>query len=197
MPSVISHEFSIDNVTWINVTSSKDITWMFSVVGNQTIYLRLTSTTGSQVSQKTIEVLDLTAQKLFSNDTDIAAYEPDILKWLPKQWSSWNVIHLRAQNHILSNLLEKRIVSESGANYTKDDIQNILEVKDWSACLALHYIFEGTSNADNDVFKEKSKYYEEMAHKHASLARLSLDYNKNAVADDPKEDMRSIELVRA
>lgn len=198
VPSVISHEFSIDNVTWINVTQKKEITWMFSIVGNQTVYLRLTSASGSSVSQKTFQVLDLTAQKLFSTDTDLAGYEADVMKWLPPQWSSWNIIHLRAQDHILNLLQEKRILSETGAAYTKDDISNKQEVKDWASTLALYYIFKNISNADNDVFKDKAKEYEDLSQKHASLARLSLDYNKNAIADDdPVEDMRSVELRRA
>lgn len=196
--AVISHEFSIDNTNWINVTQKKDIAWMFSVTGNQTIYLKLTSTTGSETFQKTITVLEIAAQKLFSNDTNIAAFEPDIMKWLPPQWSSWNIIHLRAQDHILNILAEKRIVSQSGAAYTKDDISNRQEVRDWASTLALYYIFYSISNADNDVFKDKAKDYEELSQKHASTARLSLDYNKNAIADDePTEDLRSIELVRA
>jgi hypothetical protein len=170
---------------------------MFSAVGNQTIYLRLTSTLSSQTSQKTIQVLDVAAQKLFSTDTDLVADEPDIMKWLPKTWSSWNLVHLKSQEYILNLLSEKRILSELGIAYTKDDIQNKAEVRDWSVALTLHYIFKGLSNAEDDVFKVKATDYFNVAQERASTARLSLDYNKNAVDDDEDTDMRSIELRRA
>jgi hypothetical protein len=119
------------------------------------------------------------------------------MKWLPKRWNSWNLIHLRAQDYILNTLSERRVLDKDGNAYTKDDIHEKKEVRDWSAALVLRYIFSGISNADNDVFKAKADQYDEIESARASTARLSLDYNKNSLPDDPQEDLRSIELRRA
>lgn len=195
--SVISHEFSIDNTNWINITPTKNIDWVFDTLGDQTIYFRHTSDVGSQVAMKTISVLDLVSQKLFSNDFDLVAYEPDIIKWVPKKWSSWNLVHLRAQDYIVNMLREKRIFDHLGNAYTKDDIFNILEVKDLSVALVLRYIFSGTSNSSDDVFKRKSDEYDKLVSQRASAASIKLDYNKNTVSDENEtEDLRSIEIRR-
>jgi hypothetical protein len=197
-PAAPSLEFSADNTTWYDVSSKKEISWRFSTAGNQTIYLRMTSTTsGDQTFTYQVEVIDTAAQNLFSQDSDLIGYEPDIMKWLPKYWSSWNIIHLRAQEYILNFLREKAIYAEDGTDYKRDEIQNIDEVRDWSSALALYYIFSGTSNSTSDVFKEKSKQYEEIANTRAAKARISLDYNKNLENDDPQEDLRSVILRRA
>lgn len=195
--AIISHEFSIDNINWINVSEKKTIDWAFNTVGAKTIYLRLTSNIGFNVFNSDIEVMDLVSAKLFTDDNDLVGYEPDIMKYLPKKWSSWNIIHLRAQDYIMNLLSEKAILDKDGNPYTKDDIENKTEVRDWAAALVLRYIFSSTSNADKDVFKAKADQYDEVENDRASRARISLDYNKNSTDDDPSEDLRSIELRRA
>lgn len=197
IPEPVSHEFSVNNTDWTNVTQTKKIEWVFNDPGFQTVYLRLTSNFGSEVFQIIIEVLDLVDAKLFTTDFDLIGYEPDIMKYLPKKWSSWNIIHLRAQDYILNLLTEKAITDKDGKSYTKDDINDKKEVRDWAAALVLRYIFSSTSNADKDVFKAKADDYDEIENERASRARISLDYNKNSTNDDPTEDLRSIELRRA
>lgn len=196
VPAAPSLEFSADNTNWIDVSSKKEISWKFNVAGGQTIYLRMTSNEGDQTFTYLVDVLDLSEKNLFSSDVDLIGYEPEILKWLPKYWSSWNIVHLRAQEYILNVLRERAIYNVDGEPYKADDIQNVSEVRDWSAALTLYYIFSGTSNASNDVFKEKSKQYEEIANARATAARISLDYNKNLESDDEKQDLRSVRLVR-
>lgn len=196
-PAVISHEFSIDNITWINVTSTKSIDWLFNTIGIKSIYLRLTSTSGSDVSTRTVSILNLSAQNLFSSDSDLSAYEPEIMKWLPKKWSAWNLIHLRAQEYIMNMLRERSIFDKNNTPYVVADIFDLTEVKDLSVALVLRYIFSGTSNASDDVFKKKSDYYDELVSTRSAKATIKLDFNKNSVADDHEiTDLRSIEIRR-
>ena len=198
--AAISHEFSIDGVTYINITPTKMIDWVFTVAGPQTVYFRHTSNLGSQVSMKTIAILDLALQKLFSTDTDLVAYEPEIIKWLPKKWSSWNFIHLRAQDYIINLLREKRILDKNGSAYTKDDIFDRSEVRDLSAALVLRYIFSGTSNASDDVFQKKSDEYDELVSERESTMCVKLDFNKNGIKDESSDSVteafHSIEMRR-
>jgi len=196
--ATISHEFSADGVAYINVSSTKNIDWSFSSSGLGTFYLRLTSNTGSTVFVKQIEVLHPDSQKLFSNDFDLVPYEPDIIKWLPKKWSSWNLIHLRAQDYIINMLREKGIKGQNNVAYTKDDIFDVLEVKDLSAALALRYIFSGTSNSSEDVFKRKSDEYDKLVTTRASAVAVKLDFNKNALNDEQEiQTFRAVEFRRS
>ena len=199
-PAVISHEFSADGLSYVNITPTKMIDWVFLVPGAQTIYFRHTSNVGSQISTKSITILDLAAQKLFSTDTDLVAYEPEIIKWLPKKWSSWNIIHLRAQDYILNLLREKRILDVKGNSYTKDDIFDRSEVRDLSAALVLRYIFSGTSNSSDDVFQKKSDEYDELVSTREAAMSIKLDFNKNGLKDESSdsvtETFHSIEMKR-
>lgn len=197
-PEAISHEFSIDQTNWINVTQQRKIVWSFNSVGLKTVYLRLTSTSGSEVFSKSINVLDLAAQKLFSKDQDLANVEPEIMKMLPKKWSSWNLMHLAAQEKIINLIREKGWKSWSGVAYTKDDFLNVSEVKEWSIAIALELAYFNISNASNDVFMEKSKYYASLVNAREANARIKLDYNKNTVADkDEEATFNTVGLSRA
>lgn len=197
IPQTVSHEFSINGTDFVNVTDKKQISWVFNDSGPQPIYLTLNSSLGSELFTTSIEVLDIVDAKLFTTDFDLVAYEPDIMKYLPKKWSSWNIIHMRAQDYIINYLSEKAILDKFGNAYTKDDIRDIKEVKDWSSALVLRYIFNTISNADNDIFKSKSDEYEEIANARGSRARINLDHNKNSKTDDEVQDLRSVEVNRA
>lgn len=192
------YEISFDlGTTWFDISQTGYIDYMFSTPGNKTIQFRLTTDLGSDVFTKVVECLDLTAQNLFSLDFDLYPYEPDINKWLPNKWSSWNLIHLRSQNFIINSLYEKRIFKEDGSSYTKDDVFEIDKVKDWSAALSLYYIFEGLSNQVDDIYREKMQKYEKLASDRAATAQFKLDFNSNDISDEGElTDNRSVELIR-
>ena len=71
----------------------------------------------------------------------------------------------------------------------------IEEVNDWSKFLTLKMIFEGLSNATDDIFHEKASRYAEMAFQASNRAQLRLDKDGDSVAE-PAIDLMSGSLIR-
>ena len=195
----ISHEASVDSgANWYDVTSTKMLDWIFTSSGDKTIQLKLTITGDvSEITTKTVKVLNLTDAKLFSNDSDLYALEPEIDRFLPERWTSWNMIHLKAQRFILDWLDEKGFAKDNGAKYQVSDLLNIQEVKQFATCKALEIIFEGNSNVVGDIFSVKREKYRLMALEKASRSQLTLDKNIKE-GDEPldRTNMRVATLVR-
>jgi hypothetical protein len=182
--ATISHEISVDaGVTWYNVTTKKYIDWVFTTAGTKTISLRITTTLPStQTFTKDVTVLNLATAGLFSSDFDLYGYEPEIDQYRPKKWSSWNVVHLRAQDWIIDMLDEKGIFAEDGSKYTAADILDKQQVKQLSTYKTLQFIFEGNSNVVGDLFSIKAAKYEQLSNTKASRSQLSLDYDNDTVS---------------
>mgnify|MGYP000591345214 CR=1 FL=1 len=194
-----SHEISLDNgVTWYDVSSKKQLDWVFDAAGTQTISLRISTTEPSSATvTKEIEVLDITTQNLFSNDHDLYVLEPDIDKYLPKSWSSWNLIHLKAQEYIMDWLNEKRIFKQDGSSFAPSDLLEKQEVKQFSVAKALEFIFEGNSNVVGDISSVKRDKYKLMANEKASRSQLALNYNGTTTeAKNGRIDMMTVKLNR-
>lgn len=196
-PATVSHEISFDGVAWINVTDKKYLDYGTYSFVNQDIHLRLTSNLTSVTVIKSIEVLDLTAAKLFSKDFDLYAYESDIDQYLPKKWSSWNLVHLNAQKWILDWLDEKRIFKQDETRYEAADILEVKEVRQLSIYKVLEFIFESNSKTVGDLFSVKRDKYRELANTAASRAQITLDLNGNGTQDSgEKLDLHGVELIR-
>ncbi len=198
--ATISHEISVDSgVTWYNVTAKKYVDWIFTTAGTKTISLRLTTTLPStQTFTKDITVLNLATQNLFSSDFDLYAHEPEIDTYLPKKWSSWNVVHLRAQDWIIDMLDEKGIFAEDGSKYTVADILDKQQVKQLSTYKTLQFIFEGNSNVVGDLYSIKAAKYEQLSNTKSSRSQLALDYNKDTVSQvNEKTNLHTIIVRRA
>lgn len=113
---------------------------------------------------------------LFSNDQDLIAHEPDILKWLPDGRSSWKYVHRRCQQRILSYLFEKGYKNTDGTPFEKDQIVEKYDVKEWSTFMALKIIFGSIINSKDDVFLQKAKFYENLEGK-ANKTDIRVDLN--------------------
>lgn len=196
--ATISHEISVDaGVTWYNITAKKYVDWIFTTSGTKTITLRINTTLpSSQTFTKDITVLNLATQGLFSSDFDLYAHEPEIDTYLPKKWSSWNVVHLRAQDWIIDMLDEKGIFAEDGSKYTVADILDKQQVKQLSTYKTLQFIFEGNSNVAGDLFSIKAAKYEQLANTKASRSQLALDFNKDTVSTVTEKTNLQTILVR-
>ena len=194
----ISHEISIDEgVTWFNVSAKKSADWIFSTAGAKIITLRLTTSTATtQTFTKTVTVLDLTAQKLFSLDSDLYIIEPEIDQYLPKRWSSWNLVHLKAQEYIIDWLDEKKIFKRDGSKYGVNDILDLQEVKQWSTYKVLEFIYEGNSNIVGDISSVKRDKYRTMSDEKASRSQLSLNYSGDVADTTQRTDLFSVQVVR-
>lgn len=194
----VSHEISVDEgVTWFNVSAKKSADWIFSTAGEQIISLRLTTSTATtQTFTKTVTVLDLTAQNLFSLDSDLYIIEPEIDQYLPKRWSSWNLVHLKAQEYIIDWLDEKKTFKRDGTKYGVSDILDLQEVKQWSTYKTLEFIYEGNSNIVGDISSIKRDKYRAMSDEKASRSQLSLNYSGDAADTEQRVDLFSVNVVR-
>jgi hypothetical protein len=197
--ATLSHEISVDaGVTWYNISDKKYVDWLFSTAGTKTISLRLSTTEpASYTFTKDVVVLDVVTQKLFSNDSDLYKYETEIDQYLPKKWSSWNMIHLAAQEWIMDWLDEKRITDINGDKYVVDDIMDAQQVKQLSCYKALEFIYESNINIPDDLYTKKRDKYRTLANEKASKAQLSLDFNKDTLTDSgERTDLFSISVRR-
>lgn len=198
--ATVSHEISVDaGVTWYNITVKKYVDWIFTTSGIKTISLRLTTTLPStQTFTKDVVVSNLATAGLFSSDFDLYAHEPEIDTYLPKKWSSWNMIHKRAQDWIIDFLDEKGIFAEDGSKYTVADILDKQQVKQLATYKALQFIFEGNSNIVGDLFSIKAAKYEQLSNTKASRSQLALDFNKDTVSTvSERTNLQTILVKRA
>ena len=190
---------------YISITTLSDkrewfLDWAYATAGTKTISLRFTNSLAAQtVFTKTVEVVSVTDDKLFSKDQDLIAFENDIMKWLPRGRGSWNFIHRQVQSMILNDIYKHQIVATDGTKLTKDQVLDVEEVKYWSLFWALELIFGSIYNKDGDVFKEKAEKYSSLKFKNRELAMnyLKLDYNKDTVQEVTEaQEFRSLTLRR-
>lgn len=130
-----------------------------------------------------INVFSEEGDYLFCDDQDLVAHEPDILRWVQDGRSSFKDVYRRCQRMIIAWLDEKGYVNQFGDKYTKRDIIDVEEVKQWATYMALRLIFQGISNASDDVFSVKSKNYYLLEEGARQRAILRLDTNKDGIAD--------------
>jgi hypothetical protein len=109
------------------------------------------------------------------------------MKYLPEHRSSWNFCHRLAQKEILDYLDESGKVNEDGSKLTKDQIVDVSEVNALATFKTLRIIYESMSNAPDDFFIKKAKFWSEYEAK-ANLRCVSrFDYDKNGTVDIPDE----------
>ncbi len=120
---------------------------------------------------------------LFSSDGDLTSHEPDILKWVPEGRSSFLNIHRKSQRLIMNWLDEKGYVDSENRKYVKQAIVDTEEVRVWSTYMTLRLIFQGLSNAVDDIFDRKATVYEQLEESARQRAILRLDTDGDGVAD--------------
>ena len=176
---------------WV-YTSARD-----AVDGVQTFSVKFTSNQDDDV-ENSIDVILTTPDddNLFSNDNDLIKYEPDILRWLPDGRSTWNYLHRRAQDRILSYLFEHGYKNSDGSPFTKSQILEKYDVKEWSTFLTLKLIFGSITNSKDDVFLDKMRFYENLEGRVATT-NIRVDINSDGI-QDASEVLRigEIRLVR-
>jgi hypothetical protein len=144
---------------------------------SQPISFRFTaSDSTTQTKSVSFNLLTSAQDNLFSNDNDLIAHEPDIMKWLPEGRSSWIYVHRRAQERILSYLFEKGYKNNDGTPFTKAQILEKYDVKEWSTFMVLKIIFGSIINSKDDVFVQKARFYENLEGK-ANKTDIRVDLN--------------------
>jgi hypothetical protein len=173
---------ALDAVEFIDVSAKKYLDWLYLTPGAHTITLKMVAGLKTELFTQVVNVLDVQELKLFSKDSDLMIFEPEILLRLPRKWSSFNVIHYKVQKQILKKLAEKGIVANDQSVITVDEILDVEEVRDLSCYMALALIFEGAQNQRGDMFDEKSKEYAGKAFEKFNAAVIRLDVSKTGVA---------------
>lgn len=181
---------------FIDITSTQFLDWQYPTDGVKSVTLRVTTDGGPESYSEDITVLTAVADKLFSGDKELTPYEPNILSWVREGRNSFLDVHRAAQDRILTYLDENRIWDIEGNRLTKEDIIDIQEVNDWSKFMVLKLIFEGVSNALDDIFFEKANRYKAMEVKARNRAAIRLDRDGDGEEDIQKTDLRSVGLFR-
>jgi len=177
--TITSVEIDPDNTgTFYDTGAKRIIDWAYSVNGTNNGTVRVTDSAANVETQAfTTEILNESEDNLFSSDSDITAYEPDILKWVQDGRNSYLNMHRNAQTDILAELDASRIWKRDGERYTKDDIVDVIEFQEWSKFLVLRTIFEGLSNDVNDIFNTKMINYRSLEVQAKKRATFRLDSN--------------------
>lgn len=196
--TITKYEFDPTNGgTYIDAGTTNRMDWKYTVAGAVTAKLRITDNLLATAEiTTTLTVVTASADYLFSDDADLFEVEPTIMKYLPDERNSFKYVHRRAQKHILDTYDQRRVWKEDGSKLTKLDLIDITEVSNWSTLLALGYIFQGLSNATDDVFDKKAKHYFKTAYAAEHLA-LRFDFNGDGELDEfENQDMITTGLFR-
>lgn len=173
--------------------------WGYATAGTKVVSLEITTDGAPVVSTYSVSVVTVADDALFSSDNDLQKFEPDIMKWLPVGRYTWNFVHRKVQEKILTEIYKSRILADDGTKLEKTEVLDIAEVREWAAFQALSIIFKGIQNAVDDVFSQKSLDYAKKSSEFQqySLNILALDYDKDGTLESgEKADFRSGSLVR-
>ena len=180
---------------FIDITSDKRLDFQYATAGTKTASLRVTNAQGATTATFSIEVLSEADDNLFSTDQELKGFEPKILKYLPLGKASFKFYHRRSQNLIMDTIDRRGYRDNENERYTKADIVETVEVREWSACLTLMIIFEGLSNAVDDIFHDKAKRYRGHADKASNRAKLALDKDGSGSISDAERQATFQDVV--
>jgi len=197
-PAITKIEIDPHDEGWVTVTSKGYLDWSYSSAGAKAPKVRITVVGGGeQVKTYALTVKTAAEDNLFSNDEDLQNHEPDILKWVKDGRSSYLDLHRRAQELILDTLYRLGYTDRQRNRLGPEAVVDILEVKEWSTFMVLYLIFNGLSNAVDDVFMKKSELYKNKAKARMTSATLKLDLNGDGeLSPGETKDMTSIWVVR-
>lgn len=188
-----------------DVTNPKKwyLDWQYSTTGAKTVTIEITDsatpTPNVTTSTDTLDVVSVSSENLFSKDTDLVSEEPDILKYVRAGRASFIDIHRVAQENILNEIYKNRILNKNGEKLTASEVLDVNEVKLWSKYMVLKMIFEGLSNAVEDVFSNKAQKYlrKENEWREMSFNLLKIDYNLDGeLTNEERLDFRSSVLIK-
>jgi hypothetical protein len=166
--------------------TDRHLDWVYSASGVVTVSLLVIKNCpyASGEIEKNITVVTAEQDNLFSTDEDLRLHEPEILKWVVDGRSSFLDMHRRAQVLIMKWLDKEGYVDVYGNPFTKAAIVDVEEVKAWSTFLVLKLIFEGLSNATDDIFHEKAKRYNGKMQEYRKKALLRIDVDGDGNAEN-------------
>lgn len=160
--------------------------------GLRKVTLTVASISESASTDAYIQVYTPEGDALFSEDSDLAGFESDIMKWLPAGRGSFLDLHRKAQRLILDWVDRQGYRDDFDRKITKFAFIDNSDVRMWSTYLALKLFFLNANNQEGDVFEKKADFYEKQEIQARDRAVLNLDLdgdNKKDLAQGP--DIRS------
>lgn len=140
----------------------------------------------------------------YSMDSDLVAYEPDILAHLPNTdppTTSFDAQHAESKRildeMILTRLPEWLRSKIKDGEKTMNDVVDVADLKTVSVFHTLFLIFNWLSTRGKDIFEVKSARYKKLFDE--KLASLSFDISTDDNPDDFEEEVETggVELFRA
>jgi hypothetical protein len=183
-----------DGNGYVDVTSLKRLDVAYSTDGDKTVLVRLN---GTEERTQVISVLTEADDKLFSQDSDLEVYEPEILRYVRAGRNSYKDVHRRVQELILDWLDENRYWKTGQQRYVKADLVDIQDFKETSTYWALHLIYKGLSDTVDDIFAKKASEYGSKMYEARERGSYRLDHNADGTIDlGEKVDNWSKKLTR-
>jgi len=135
---------------------------------------------------KTIQLMSVDGDQLFSNDQDLVFHRHDILQFVPEGRNSFLNVHRRAQDLIMAWLDEQGYIDIFGDPLGLKSITDLEEVRQWSTFLALRIIHDEQSNSQDDDFFAKAREFggQEKLHRDRAIIRVDLDNDGKADIDE-------------
>lgn len=132
---------------------------------------------------KTIQVLNVVGDALFSSDKDLVFHRHNVLDFLPEGRNSFLHVHRRAQDLILAFLDENGHVDIDGDPLTLAAVTDAEEFRQWSTFVTLRIIHDELSNDPEDDFFAKASGFKAQERVHRKRAILRVDNDNDGKAD--------------
>ena len=184
--------------SFFNVTEKRYLDYAYATDGVMTVTVRVTTDGLPVTVSQSITIISEADDKLFSTDAQLVPREPKILRWVAEGRNSFKDVHREAQRRILSHFDENGKWDEDGERLTKDDVTDITEFSEWSKFLTLQLIFEGRSNATDDIFHEKAERYRIKAEFARDRKKFRIDRTNdgNTTEEEDNFESRSVRILR-
>ena len=202
---LIQPELTESFISVFNSDSDKwYLDWAYQTDGMKTVSLRVETdlTPAGRTRAYSVNCLSVVDDSLFSSDSDLIPYEPDIMNYLPRGKNSYLYAHRKSQDIIIAYLDEQRIWKRDNSRITKEDIASISDnevreqFKQWSTFQTLLIIFESIQVSNGDIFQEKKVEYSNMRDSARKRSALRLDLNGDSVIEETPYDIRTLKMVR-
>lgn len=178
-----------------DVSENQVLDWVYTVDGSNIVTIKITDSDLNETTKSfAIDVVTVASDNLFSNDSDILPLESSLYDYLDAGKDSFISKHRVAQVEILDELNNAGYSKRDGSRYEKGDISDIMEFKELSKYSTLRIIFEGVSNATDDIFHEKALRYASKAINAKQKAYIRLDPDGDG--NNEKQTLFTGNLVR-
>jgi len=190
-------DVTIDPTDFTDFTGAATYTGLVIETVNKKVSLLVDDGATTQTVTKTIQIISELSDALFSDDAMLQDHEPQILDYIRTGRSSFKDQHRLAQTQIFAYMDKEGLVDAYNKKFTKAAAVVPDEFLQWSKFVTLRLIYEGLSNAIDDVFFRKSKSYEKKEYFFKERAVLRLDIDRDGdVSLQEQVDISSCVVLR-